>query len=151
MSAESIQPYDWFGTVAALCCPVIEQLQAELDAASWCYPGGAQWIREWLREALGAATEGRPADVFRHLRKLDLEWWWWSRGGCDWPPDRPAGECRPADQWLALDADCTAWAIAVETAKKATGGSRIEGPLDGSSRSDFTRGPDFPGGFGVSE
>jgi hypothetical protein len=128
---------------------MIEQLQAKVNAADWCHPGGACYVRESLEQARGEASSGRVGEVRRLLnlvrRKLDLEWWWWSRGGSDWPPDRPAGERRPADQWLALDADCTAWALAVEIEKKATPGGKSTGCRDGSSRSDFT------GGLGFSE
>jgi hypothetical protein len=151
MSAESItDPYDWHNTVIVLCCPMIEALQDELDRADWCHPGGAYYIRESLAEAWGAASEGRPADVSRHLhfarRKLDTEWWWWSRGGSDFSPERPAGERRPAAQWLPLDDGCKSWSGALENSEMTPHRrGHLMGWLNISSC------PIFTGRFGVSE
>jgi hypothetical protein len=127
MSAEAIQPYEWFATVVALCCPMIEQLQAELAAADWCHPGGREWIHSWLEEARGEATAGRPDAVHRLLdsapRKLDTEWFWYSRGGSDFPPERPVGEHRPACEWLALETETDR----LDLEKKGTGGRNRRG------------------------
>ena len=66
MSAETINPDDWQSSVIELCRPMIEELQAELDAADWCHPGGACLVRESLEQARGEAKSGRPADVSPH-------------------------------------------------------------------------------------
>jgi hypothetical protein len=143
MSARSITcPFAYFEAVVQLVTPLIRALQAELDAADWCCH--SHNIRESLEQAWGEAKEGRPAEVLRHLKyaryKLDLEWWWWSRGGSDFPPDRPAGERRPAVEWLSLDDSCCPHVLKIE----AGGEGKSSGTLSTIERSDSGAGSGFP-------
>jgi hypothetical protein len=98
---------EWAQEVLDRALPVIEDMEAELAAADWCHPGGAEYVRHCLTDAREVATGGDHAETGRLLgmarRKLDIEWWWWSRGGCDFPPKRPYGEFRWAEHWLPPD------------------------------------------------
>ena len=80
MSAEAVQPYDWFATVVALCCPMIEQLQAGIDSRETADESERLNYGKEVNSKLGKArdrldmllleAQGRPIPGFKKVSDL---------------------------------------------------------------------------------